>query len=62
MFIQTQNTPNPQSLMFLPGRSVYEVGQLQTSYVASHFDSGMPYLPHFRPREAARSSPAHVQP
>lgn len=26
MFIQTQNTPNPSSLMFLPGRKVMEVG------------------------------------
>jgi hypothetical protein len=26
MFIQTQPTPNPQSLMFLPGRPVMEVG------------------------------------
>ncbi|GAX84804.1 hypothetical protein CEUSTIGMA_g12225.t1 [Chlamydomonas eustigma] len=26
MFIQTQSTPNPQSLMFLPGRSVSEAG------------------------------------
>ncbi len=25
MFIQTQNTPNPQSLMFLPGKTVIEV-------------------------------------
>jgi hypothetical protein len=25
MFIQTQATPNPQSLMFLPGRQVMEV-------------------------------------
>ena len=25
MFIQTQSTPNPQSLMFLPGRPVLEV-------------------------------------
>ena len=28
MFIQTQNTPNPQSLMFMPGKSVLEVGSL----------------------------------
>ena len=26
MFIQTQDTPNPQSLKFLPGRSVLEEG------------------------------------
>jgi hypothetical protein len=29
MFIQTQPTPNPQSLMFLPGREVMEVWQQQ---------------------------------
>ena len=28
MFIQTQNTPNPLSLMFLPGKSVMEVGEV----------------------------------
>lgn len=27
MFIQTQETPNPNSLKFLPGRGVLEVGQ-----------------------------------
>lgn len=27
MFIQTQDTPNPNSLKFLPGRSVLEQGQ-----------------------------------
>lgn len=27
MFIQTQDTPNPNSLKFLPGRSVLEPGQ-----------------------------------
>lgn len=26
MFIQTQSTPNPSSLMFYPGKSVMEVG------------------------------------
>lgn len=26
MFIQTQPTPNPQSLMFVPGKPVMEVG------------------------------------
>jgi hypothetical protein len=26
MFIQTQSTPNPASLMFLPGQSVFEGG------------------------------------
>lgn len=26
MFIQTQSTPNPQSLMFYPGKPVMEVG------------------------------------
>ena len=26
MFIQTQDTPNPQSLKFLPGRAVLEEG------------------------------------
>lgn len=26
MFIQTQSTPNPQSLMFHPGKPVMEVG------------------------------------
>lgn len=26
MFIQTQSTPNPLSLMFYPGKSVMEVG------------------------------------
>jgi hypothetical protein len=29
MFIQTQPTPNPQSLMFLPGREVMEVRRQQ---------------------------------
>jgi hypothetical protein len=29
MFIQTQPTPNPQSLMFLPGREVMEVRRTQ---------------------------------
>jgi hypothetical protein len=26
MFIQTQSTPNPQSLMFYPGKPVMEIG------------------------------------
>lgn len=28
MFIQTQPTPNPQSLIFLPGRPVMEVSEV----------------------------------
>eukprot|EP00882_Tetradesmus_deserticola_P019413 GHRQ01020895.1.p1 GENE.GHRQ01020895.1~~GHRQ01020895.1.p1 ORF type:complete len:239 (+),score=57.65 GHRQ01020895.1:843-1559(+) len=31
MFIQTQPTPNPQSLMFLPGRQVMESGSFEFS-------------------------------
>uniref|UniRef100_A0A383V5U1 Scaffold protein Nfu/NifU N-terminal domain-containing protein n=1 Tax=Tetradesmus obliquus TaxID=3088 RepID=A0A383V5U1_TETOB len=31
MFIQTQPTPNPQSLMFLPGREVMESGSFEFS-------------------------------
>jgi Fe-S cluster biogenesis protein NfuA len=29
MFVQTQNTPNPQSLMFLPGKVILPEGQMQ---------------------------------
>lgn len=29
MFVQTQSTPNPQSLMFFPGKVVLEEGQMQ---------------------------------
>lgn len=35
MFIQTQPTPNPQSLMFLPGRQVMEVRRLRPARLAS---------------------------
>lgn len=31
MFIQTQNTPNPTSLMFIPGKSVMESGSMNFS-------------------------------
>ena len=29
MFIQTQNTPNPNSLKFLPSKKVSEVGPIE---------------------------------
>ena len=39
MFIQTQNTPNPQSLMFMPGRSVLEVNWLAAGSLLTGTDT-----------------------
>ena len=37
MFIQTESTPNPATLKFLPGRAVMETG---TAYFASAGEAG----------------------
>ena len=44
MFIQTQDTPNPQSLKFLPGRNVLEKGTLDFPKPSSAFCSPLAKL------------------
>jgi Fe-S cluster biogenesis protein NfuA len=44
MFIQTQDTPNPQSLKFLPGRNVLEKGTLDFPGPSSAFCSPLAKL------------------
>lgn len=39
MFIQTQSTPNPSSLMFYPGKAVMEVGSADFPNVRSAMNS-----------------------
>lgn len=39
MFIQTQSTPNPSSLMFYPGKPVMEVGSADFPNVRSALNS-----------------------
>ena len=42
MFIQTQETPNPQSLKFLPGTKVRKICRLATEYVFYIFSNFTP--------------------
>lgn len=39
MFIQTQSTPNPMSLMFYPGKPVMEVGSADFPNVRTSMNS-----------------------